>query len=196
MNQLGPGCLAFLLVFVPKRVPKTPKYPARFARRNVEFPKDFKHFGENGVPKTPEIRRAWRAETLIFSRISNDFGEKGCPKTQEIRRASRAPAGAPDGRASPQIGVSTPKKDFPFINQLGRSPKIFLWENLNQEEFLSYKRFFIHQNTFLFHQPGPDPERKSLPKTFFAQTHCSVFTHSCLRKCPNFDPIPLKDKVL
>ena len=109
------------------------------------------------------------------------------PKTKQVRRASRAPAGAPDGRASPQIGVSTPKKNVSFINQLGRSSEKILLGKLESKGF-SYtghfsKRAFLssikipesniklsEQSFFLSTEPGRGKEmsrRKSLsPRTF------------------------------
>ena len=59
-NQLVPGFLDFTSIRHPKKGTQTLRNPARFARRNVSFPKDyvgfprdFRDLGGKGVPKTP-----------------------------------------------------------------------------------------------------------------------------------------------
>ena len=107
--------LVFLRIsndFLQKEVPK-PQESALFARRNVDFPKDSKHFGEKGMPETQKLRRAWRAETLISPRFSNDFGKKWLSKKPQkparFARASRSPRwpGQPSNR-----GLYTQKELF------------------------------------------------------------------------------------
>ena len=81
---------SFLTRIRLQRGSKTPKNPARFARRNVDFTRDFKLFAPKGGPKTPKNRRASRAETLFFLGISSFLRQKGVPNRKKNRRASRA----------------------------------------------------------------------------------------------------------
>ena len=95
------------------------KNPARLARRNVDFPKDFKESCEKGVSKFPKNRRASRAGMLIFLRISSILAEMGGPTPQ---KPAALRAGQPEAQlAGPALkSVSShPEKDH-FFHQSTR----------------------------------------------------------------------------
>ena len=70
----------FLLVCVSKRGPKTPKNPARFARRNVGFTSVFKLFASKGGPKTSKNPARFARRNVDFTSVFKLLLQKGVPK--------------------------------------------------------------------------------------------------------------------
>ena len=74
-------------LFAQKGVSKTPKNPARFARRNVVFPRDFKLFASNGGSQNRKRTARFARRNVDFLRVFKQF----CSEIAE-KGALRAPA--------------------------------------------------------------------------------------------------------
>lgn len=149
------------LAFVPKGVPQTPRKPARFARRNVGFPKDSKHFGEKGVPETPKEPARFARRNVDFLRISRISVKMGCPKPQKnparFARAIRRPSwpGQPSNR-----GLHTQKRVFLSSINPADPRGISFWGICDSKESLSSKGNIIFQRNCYFPSTWPVHRKK------------------------------------
>ena len=106
-------------------------------------------------------------------------GVRKPPKTGALRARQPEPQ-----MAGPALKSGSPHPKRIFLSSINSADprKRFFWENLNQEEFLSFKRILIYQRNSSFSSTWPGPRKEFFAKRILCSN--ALYIQEIITLCP------------